>query len=237
MSSTGDVPSLDVLVVAPHPDDAELGAGGTICKLQEEGLQVGVVDLTDGEPTPHGSPEIRAAETRMATELLGLAWRGNLGLPNRELEATLEARRQLAIVIRLSSPRWILAPYWQDAHPDHIAATEIAEAARFWAKLTKTDMPGDPWHPERIFHYFCVHLKLAVHPSFIVDISDQWPRKLAAIEAYQSQFVTNRPTDSPTLLEQFHLDAAYWGKLIGRRFGEPFAAREPVGIDSLQGLI
>jgi LmbE family N-acetylglucosaminyl deacetylase len=143
----------------------------------------------------------------------------------------------LAIVIRLSSPRWILAPYWQDAHPDHVAATEIAEAARFWAKLTKTDMPGDPWHPERIFHYFCVHLKLAVRPSFIVDISDQWPRKLAAIEAYQSQFVTNRPTDSPTLLEQFHLDAAYWGKLIGRRFGEPFAAREPVGLDSLQGLI
>ena len=237
MNTSADIPSLDVLVVAPHPDDAELGAGGTILKLQASGLKVGVVDLTDGEPTPHGSPETRAEETRKATEVLGLAWRGNLGLVNRELEATLDARRKLAVVMRLSSPRWIFAPYWEDAHPDHVAATAIAEAARFWAKLTKSDMPGDPWHPERIFYYYCVHLKLAIQPAFIVDISDQWPEKKLAIEAYQSQFITHRASESPTPLEQFQVDAAYWGKMIGRRFGEPFASREPVGLESLQGLI
>ncbi len=237
MNESVDIPSLDVLVVAPHPDDAELGAGGTILKMKESGMKVGVVDLTDGEPTPHGSPQKRGEETRKATGFLGLTWRGNLGLVNRELESTLEARRRLAVVMRRSSPRWIFAPYWEDAHPDHVAATAIAEAARFWSKLTKSDMPGDPWHPERIFYYYCVHLKLAVQPSFIVDISDQWPEKKMAIEAYESQFITHREGESPTPLERFELDAAYWGKMIGRRFGEPFASREPVGIESLQGII
>ena len=237
MNLPAEIPSLDVLVVAPHPDDAELGAGGTICKLLESGLRVGVVDLTSGEPTPHGTPEIRAKETEAASEILGLNWRGNLGLPNRELEPTLESRRLLASVMRLASPRWILAPYWEDGHPDHVAATLITEGARFWSKLTKSDMPGDPWHPERIYYYFCVHLKLTPSPAFIVDISAQWARKRAAIEAYQSQFVLNRPTDSPTLLDRFEIDAAYWGKAIGRQYGEPFASREPVGLESLQGLI
>ena len=110
---------LDVLCVAPHPDDAEIGAGGTLICCRQLGLRTGVVDLTDGEPTPHGSPEIRARETAAATEVLGLSWRANLGLPNRELESTLEARRALAGVFRLTRPRILLAPYWDDAHPDH----------------------------------------------------------------------------------------------------------------------
>ena len=104
---------LDVLVVAPHPDDAELGMGGAILNMQSHGLSVGVLDLTDGEPTPHGSIEIRRQETAAASQVLGLKWRKNLGLPNRRLQPTLEARAQLAGVIRQARPRWLFAPYWR----------------------------------------------------------------------------------------------------------------------------
>ena len=188
---------LDVLVVAPHPDDAELGMGGAIVQLLAEGFAVGVLDLTDGEPTPHGSLETRARETQAASEVLGLSWRENLGLPNRRLEASLEARHQLAATIRRVCPRWIFAPYWIDAHPDHVAATQLVEAARFWAKLTKTDIPGQPHLSQRIYNYFCVHLRIAPQPAFILDISRQWPQKLAAIECYQSQFVQGRRRSRP----------------------------------------
>ncbi len=228
---------LDFLVVAPHPDDAELGMGGTIIKMLAAGMRVGILDLTSGEPTPHGSEATRRAETASATEILGVNWRGNAGLPNRSLQPTLEARAKLAGYFRQLRPRWLFAPYWQDAHPDHVAATELVEAARFWAKLSKTDLPGLPHHPERIFYYHCVHLRLAVRPDFIVDISDQWDAKLAAIVAYRSQFITGRETTSPTLVDRFRDDAAYWGKLINRRFGEPFSTREPVALASLSELI
>ena len=228
---------LDALVIAPHPDDAELGMGGAILKLKADGRRVGVLDLTSGEPTPHGSLEIRAAETAAATKLLNLDWRQNLGLPNRRLEATLEARAVLAGVIRQQRPRWLFAPYWIDAHPDHVAATELVEAARFWAKLTKSDLPGEPHHPERIYNYFCVHLKTAAQPAFVLDITPYWDQKFAAICAYESQFVTGRSTASPTFLEHLRDEAAYWGKTIGVAYGEPFACREPIGLQSLDGLV
>jgi bacillithiol biosynthesis deacetylase BshB1 len=228
---------LDILVIAPHPDDAELGAAGAILKFKEEGAKVGVLDLTSGEPTPFGTVEKRKAETAAATEILGLDWRENLGLPNRSLEATLEARRALAIVIRQTRPRWLFAPYWVDAHPDHVAATQLVEAARFWAKLTKTDMPGEPWHPARIFNYYCVHLKQAAQPAFVLDISRYWDRKLAAIRCYHSQFIEGRSTEPPTFLEQLRDEAAYWGKCIGTAYGEPFASREPIALASMQSLI
>src|SRR5947208_8947371 len=124
--------TLDYLVIAPHPDDAELGAGGAILLLKSQGARVGVLDLTNGEPTPHGSPEIRKRETEAATAVLGLDWRGNLGLPNRALTADLESRRRLAIALREQRPRYVLAPYWEDAHPDHGAASALIDAARFW---------------------------------------------------------------------------------------------------------
>jgi bacillithiol biosynthesis deacetylase BshB1 len=229
--------SLDVLIVAPHPDDAELGAGGGILRMKAEGRRVGVLDLTSGEPTPHGTLELRAAETAAATKLLGLDWRENLGLPNRSLEPTLSARHLLAAVIRRVRPRWLFAPYWVDAHPDHVAATQLVEAARFWAKLTKSDIPGEPWHPERIYYYYCVHLKLAAQPAFVLDISEHWEQKLAAIRAYHSQFIAGRPTAAPTFLDQLRDEAAYWGKSIGVAYGEPYASREPVGVQSLRDLV
>jgi bacillithiol biosynthesis deacetylase BshB1 len=228
---------LDILVIAPHPDDAELGAAGAILKFKEEGAKVGVLDLTSGEPTPFGSVEKRIAETAAATKILGLDWRENLGLANRSLEATLAARRELAIVIRRTRPKWLFAPYWVDAHPDHVAATQLVEAARFWAKLSKTDMPGEAWHPGRIFNYYCVHLKHAAQPAFVLDISRHWDKKLAAIRCYQSQFIEGRPTEAPTFLDQLRDEAAYWGKSIGVAYGEPYNSREPIGLTSMQSLV
>ncbi len=228
---------LDILIVAPHPDDAELGMGGAILKFQMLGWRVGVLDLTDGEPTPHGSPEIRTHETAEATQILGLDWRENLRLTNRSLESTLENRAKLAGIFRQQRPKWLFAPYWVDAHPDHVAATRLVEDARFWSKLSNTDLPGMPYHPERVFHYYSVHLKLALTPTFVLDISDQWERKLSAIGCYQSQFVTGRPTEPPTFLDQLQTEAAYWGKQIGTHYGEPYASREPLGLTTMEGFV
>jgi bacillithiol biosynthesis deacetylase BshB1 len=230
-------PMLDILVIAPHPDDAELGMGGAILKFKAEGRRVGVLDLTSGEPTPHGSLEIRARETAAATKILGLDWRENLGLPNRSLEPSLENRAKLAGVIRQQRPRWLFSPYWIDAHPDHTAATELVDDARFWAKLTKSDLPGEPHHPARIYNYYCVHLKSALVPAFVLDISDVWEKKFAAIKCYESQFVTGRPTEPQTFLDGLRDEAAYWGKVIGTKYGEPFTCREPVGMGSMAELV
>jgi bacillithiol biosynthesis deacetylase BshB1 len=228
---------LDVLVVSPHPDDAELGMAGTILKMQAEGLKVGVVDLTNGEPTPLGNPELRARETAAATAVLQLGWRQNLGLPNRSLEHTLEARAKLAGVIRQTQPRWLFAPYWIDAHPDHVAATELVEAARFWGKLTKTDLPGQPHYAERIFYYYCMHLRAIPQPAFVVDISQYWRQKVAVLECYRSQFVEGRQHTDPPFLERVRELAAAWGWSIGVRYGEPFTCREPIGLRGFDGLI
>lgn len=227
---------LDYLVIAPHPDDAELGAGGAILLLKAEGARVGVLDLTDGEPTPFGSVETRRRETAAATAVLGLDWRDNLGLANRSLVADLEARAQLAGVLRLTRPRFLLAPYWEDAHPDHVAASALVDAARFWAKLTKTDLPGEPHYPERTFYYFSVHLRLHSKPSFVLDVSAQLERKMEAIACYRSQFIEGRPTTPPTLLDDLRDRARYWGWAIGTRYGEPFVCREEVGLRSLRDL-
>lgn len=228
---------LDILVVAPHPDDAELGMGGTIAKLIRSGWKVGVLDLTNGEPTPHGSVEIRAQETAIATKELGLTWRYNAGMKNRFLEATLENRATLANIFRATRPKWLFAPYWEDAHPDHTAATQLVEAARFWSKLTKSDLLGEPFHPQRIFYYFCIHLRLAIQPTFVVDITEAWSAKKAAMEAYRSQLITGRNSEWPTFLDRVEHENLNWGRLIGTLYGEPFASREPLGIKDLGGLV
>jgi bacillithiol biosynthesis deacetylase BshB1 len=227
---------LDILVIAPHPDDAELGMGGAICKMLDLGWRVGILDLTDGEPTPHGSIELRAAETAAASQVLGVTWRENLGLKNRCVEPTLEARARLANVFRRVRPKWLFAPYWEDAHPDHIAATQLIEAARFWSKLTKSELEGEPYHPERIYYYYCIHLKHVAQPAFVLDISDQWERKAQSIDCYTSQFTTGREKLSPSFHERLRDEAAYWGKMIGARFGEPFTSREPIALKDFTRL-
>ena len=182
------------LAIGPHPDDLEIAMGGTICLLLAQGHEVALCDLTNGEPTPIGTPERRAAETVEATRLLGVTQRITLSLPNRYLQDTIEARMMVAEVIREVRPDALFVPYWVDAHPDHVAAAALAEAARFVAKLTKTDMRGEPHYPGRVYHFFSTHYRLHVKPSFIVDISDFLETKMASIAAYASQFGEARGT-------------------------------------------
>lgn len=230
-------PELDVLVVAPHPDDAEISMAGAILHLLSQGRRVGIIDLTNGEPTPRGSIEIRQQETAQASSILNITWRGNLGLPNRSLQHTLAAREQLATVMRLCRAEVIFAPYWQDAHPDHLAATELTDASRFWSKLSKTKMDGEPFHPHRIYNYHSVHLKLAIVPAFILDISAHWETKLKSIKAYSSQFDSSDSSKNRSFYDKLKTDAEHWGDLIGCRFGEPFSCREPLGISTFDSLI
>jgi bacillithiol biosynthesis deacetylase BshB1 len=227
---------LDILVVAPHPDDAEISVGGTLVACRRQGLRVGVLDLTNGEPTPFGSPAIRAKETAAATQILQLDWRHNLGLTNRNLEHTLEARRKLATIFRLTRPRIVLAPYWEDSHPDHVAATSLIEAARFWSKLSRTDMNGEPFHPPHIFYYFSIHLRNHPQPAFVFDISDSIDDKLASVRCYESQFLTGRSQEFPTPLDDVRDRARYWGWSISRQYGEPFASRESIRIGSFTAM-
>ena len=224
---------LDALVVAPHPDDAELGVGGTIARMIAGGWKVGILDLTDGEPTPLGNPALRAAETAAANAALGNPWRHNLGLPNRSLEPTLANRRALAAVFRKVKPRLLFAPYWEDAHPDHLAATRLVEDARFWSKLSKSDIPGTPFHPARILYYFSVHLKIVERPSLLLDVSDQQDAKLAAMRAYRSQLVDNQPAGRPSVIDSVCDRTRFWGHLAGVPHAEPFASREPVALRGL----
>jgi bacillithiol biosynthesis deacetylase BshB1 len=227
---------LDYLVIATHPDDAELGVGGTIALLLAQGARVGVLDLTDGEPTPHGSPEIRARETEAATAVLGLTWRSNLGLPNRRVEADLDARARLAGVLREVRPRVLLAPYWEDSHPDHVVASALVDAARFWAKLSKTDLPGEPHYPARLYYYFSIHLRIHPRPSFVVDVSAHIDTKMRALGCYHSQLIEGRSPTPPTLLDDVRDRARYWGWAIGVAHGEPLVCREEIGLRSLRDL-
>ena len=161
-----------MLVVGPHPDDQELGMGATIAKMVADGHRVTLLDLTDGEPTPHGSPELRAAESAAAAEILGvdrIMLGQDHGFVNREVVHSVACRHAVAGVLRTREIDWIFCPDPVDAHPDHRAATRIVEDARFDAKLTKTDIPGQPRHPSRLVYYFCTHLKTIPNPSFLVD--------------------------------------------------------------------
>jgi len=229
--------ALDVLVVAPHPDDAEISVGGTLLACKQQGLRVGVIELTNGEPTPYGSPEIRIKETAAATEVLDLDWRQSLGLQNRSLESSLDARRELAVVFRTQRPKIILAPYWEDVHPDHVAASHLTDAARFWSKLSKTDMPGEPYWPPQIYYFWSIHLRIHPKPSFVFDISGQIDQKMQAIRCYESQMLTGRSTEHPTILDDIKDRARYWGWTIHRGYGEPFASREEVGLESFLPLL
>ncbi|MDA0588233.1 MAG: bacillithiol biosynthesis deacetylase BshB1 [Planctomycetota bacterium] len=233
---------LDVLVVSPHPDDAEISVGGTIVRCLEEGMRVGIVELTDGEPTPNGTRELRAKETEAASAVLGVSWRENLGLPNRQLAHTLDSRQALANVFRKTRPGIILAPYWEDAHPDHVVASDLVDAARFWSKLTRTDergqlpLEGEPFWPPRLFYFWSIHLRIHPKASFVLDVSDQIERKMEAVRCFESQVIAGRSTEHPTILDDIRDRARYWGWTIGTAFAEPFACREEVGINSFSAL-
>ena len=169
--------------------------------------------------------------------MLGIIWRQNLGLTNRELQATLPARAAVAEVIRETKPKWLFAPYWIDAHPDHVQATQLVEDARFWSKLSKSQLSGKSHHPQRLFYYFALHLRLAITPSFVVDISDVWEQKRRALCCYHSQFLSGLAPNQLSVIDHVETQAAYWGQLIGCRYGEPIACRELPGTSRWRDIL
>lgn len=240
-----------VLVVGPHPDDQELGMGGTIARLAEQGHDVLLLDVTNGEPTPHGTPEIRAREAEAAARALSPdpaehpagrpVRRVGLDLPNRFVEHSIEARHKVAGAIRAHRAQIMFVPYFEDAHPDHRAVTRIAEDARFDAKLSKIDMPapeglapGEACHPRWLFYYYCTHLRITPQPTFVFDVSGCEPKKEAAIRAYDSQFGVNEKNRQ--VVDWVMSATRFFGSRIGTGAGEPFFAREPVGLGGLESL-
>lgn len=247
-----------VLVVGPHPDDQELGMGGTIAKLAALGHDVLLLDVTNGEPTPLGSPEQRAVEAADALKALEPdreAWPSGkqvrrllLGLPNRYVEHTIEARHAIAGVIRAWQAEVVFTPFFEDAHPDHRAVTRIVEDARFDAKLTKVEMPaptdgwtgqtwdvGEPIYPKWLFYYYATHLRWVADPSFVMDISGFLETKLSSIRAYHTQFVL--PEKNRRVVDWVEASATYLGSRVGVAHGEGFFTKEPVGLGDLSALV
>lgn len=218
-----------VMIIAPHPDDAELAMGGTIVKMVESGWDVIVVDLTDGEPTPLGSKKQRAMEAKEASCILGIIKRKCLKMPNRYLQATLENRKRLAEIIRLNHPDLIFGPVLPDNHPDHVEAAKLVEGARFEAKFHKTEMKGTPHWTSRQYGYYSTHRLYHLRPSFIVNITEQWDSKIKAIRAYKSQIKGSLSANSVSLLEMIEVTCRYFGHCIGTKYGEPFFSYEPIG--------
>lgn len=219
---------MHVAVFGPHPDDQELGMGGTIARLVAQGHEVTLVDMTSGEPTPHGSPEIRAREAAAAATILG-AKRMQLGLVNRAIVNDLASRAIVAGAIRALQPEIIFAPHPEDAHPDHVAACALIEAARFAAKYSKCDLPGEPWHARQLFHYYAIHLRTVPQPSVVADTSGYATAKRRAILAYESQFVAN--PKNRAVPEWIDAAGVYFGSRIGTATAEPFFSRECIAFD------
>lgn len=223
-----------VLVVGPHPDDQELGMGGTIAKLASQGHDVLLLDITNGEPTPYGDPATRAKEADAAAKILGVK-RELLGLKNREVEHTLEARHKVAGVMREFGAEIVFTPFFEDAHPDHRAVTRIVEDARFDAKLTKTDIPGEPIYPRWLFYYYATHLRWVANPNFLIDVTGFEETKRKSIVAYETQFVM--PEKNRRVVEWVDSALDYFGSRIGVKSAEPFFSKEPIGLDGLTGLV
>jgi len=218
--------------------------GGTISRLAAQGHHVLLLDMTNGEPTPHGSPAQREIEWNAALDVLnrqarasgggGKVTRRLLGLPNREVAHSLQARHMVAGVMREHQAQMVFAPFFEDAHPDHVATTRIVEDARFDAKLTKTDLPGEPIYPKWMIYYYCTHLRWVANPSFCIDITQQMDDKEASIVAYETQFVI--PEKNRRVVESVRQMNGYMGSRIGTRYAEPFYTREPLGLTSLDAL-
>lgn len=230
-------PPLDVLFAAPHPDDLEIGCGGTIAKLVNQGHRVGMVHMTNGEPTPLGSPEMRMEEMRQAAEILGVQVCEMIGLPNRVLMDGPEARFALATVIRRYRPRILvgLSGRTVAASPDHYQGQLITEAARFYSQLTKWNERFGGTEPHRVDHLLYRPIPRSAEPAhfaaqIVVDITETIDQKLAAIECYRSQF----PPERFERLRHYILSqAGYEGGACGYDYGELYAVPRPVGLIDL----
>ena len=238
---------VDVLALAAHPDDVELCAGGTVCRLVEQGRTVAVVDFTRGELGSRGTPELRIEESRAASVILGLTARENLGLPDGDLQSTKE--NQLAVIraVRRYRPRIVLANAPECRHPDHPAAAKLATDALFYGGLRMVETAEDdgaaqtPHRPDHVLHYM---QSVPFTPTLVVDVSAAWAQRTRALLAYASQFdgtgYEAKPEETATFIANpdfmafVEAQARTYGYRTGATFGEPFLYRHgPLGVDDL----
>jgi N-acetylglucosamine malate deacetylase 1 len=222
--------TVDVLAFGPHPDDLEIGLGGTLAKHAALGHTVGLCDLTRGELASNGTPEQRVKEAEEARRVLGAAWRENLGLPDRAIGFSPDHPRRVAELIRRSRPRAVALPYWHDRHPDHFAAANLLRDGVFNAKLRKYQADGDPWQPEWVCYYF---INDSAPASFVVDVSDYYDVKKKALACYASQFRRATGTaetrlNLPSFNQLIESRDAQFGALVGVRYAEGIVTTEPV---------
>lgn len=231
---------VDILAIAAHRDDVELTCAGTLLKAVDAGYQAGVLDLTAGEAASRGSAELRAKEAGRAAEILGLTERRNAGLPDAHLENNNHTRRILIEQIRYFAPRVVILPFPVGRHPDHRIASELGRDACYLAGLAKYEADGVPHRPHKIL-YALAYREDPIKPTFVVDVSAQFERKLAAIRCYGSQFdgVQAAGETFPTGQDLYSLvetQNAHYGSLIRARYGEPFYTYETMAVEDVVAL-
>jgi N-acetylglucosamine malate deacetylase 1 len=222
--------AVDLLIFGPHPDDIEIGLGGTVARHTDAGYTVGLCDLTRGELSTNGTPARRQAEAEAAAAVLGAAWRENLEWPDGGISETPDRVRSAVDVIRRHRPRAIAIPYGDDRHPDHRAASAVLSVAAFRSGLRRYETAEAPWRAEWVCFYF---INDSVPPSFVIDVSAHYERKRQALACYASQFalrdgaVPTRLTAS-TFLQLIESRDAHAGALAGVAFAEGVIVKEPV---------
>lgn len=231
---------VDLLAIAAHRDDVELTCAGTLLKAVDAGYRTGILDLTAGESATRGSADLRATEAARAAEILGVTERRNAGLPDAHLENNEATRKVLVEQIRHFGPRVVILPFAVGRHPDHRVASELGRDACFLAGLAKYEAPGAPHRPHKIM-YALSYREDPVKPTFVVDISAQFERKLAAIRCYASQFDGAKAAGEifPTgqdLYSLVEIQNAHYGSLIRSRYGEPFFTLETMAVDDVIAL-
>jgi len=215
-----------VLVFGPHPDDIEIGIGGTVARHVTAGYRVGLVDLTAGEMGTNGTVEERRREADAAAKVLGVAWRENLGWPDGGIDGSPALVRSAVECLRRHRPRAVAIPFAKDRHPDHRGAHRTLYEATFKSGLRRYDAAGEPWRPESICYYF---INDTVEPSFVIDVSDVYDRKRESLACYQSQFAPKGPGAVST-----RLSAPSFRQLIETRDAQ-FGAR--VGVAYAEGIV
>jgi N-acetylglucosamine malate deacetylase 1 len=222
---------IDLLAFGPHPDDIEIGLGGTIAKHTAAGHTVGLCDLTQGEMSSNGTIDGRRDEALAAARVLGAAWRENLRWPDGAITPTPNIIRSAVDLIRRHRPRTIAIPYWDDRHPDHVAASQVLRVAAFKSGLRKYETSADAWAPDWICYYF---INDAATPSFVVDVSAYYDRKREALDCHRSQFAPSGGTavatrlSAPTFRQLIESRDAQFGALAGVAHAEGVVVREPV---------
>ena len=229
---------VDLLAIAAHPDDVEQTCGGAMLRMAEAGYRTGIVDLTAGDMGTRGSPEIRVAESAVAAGILKVSHRENLHFPDARLENSLAGRMTLALRIRELRPRTVILPYWEGRHPDHYHASGIGYEACFLAGVRKIDQYTEPHRPHKIIY---ASIYANVTPSFVVDITQYFDRRMESLLAYRSQYGSESEgatlfPDEAEIRERLAAMARFYGNLIGVRYGEPYVVKETMRIDDVVSL-